>query len=189
MRRCAAGVQLFAALALLLASCSQESGWTAVQQGISAAYPDVPRVSTDSLAAWLDADSTRPPVLLDVRQAEEYAVSHLPGAIRVDPDGGVPPALDTLARDTPIVAYCSVGYRSSDLASRLVEAGYTNVANLEGSIFRWANEGRAVFRNGHPVREVHPYDSVWGRLLNAELRTWMPEKAASSDDAPREPSR
>ncbi len=42
--------------------------------------------------------------------------------------------------------------------------------NLKGSIFQWANEGRPVVRDGEPVREVHPYDAVWGRLLDRDLR-------------------
>jgi hypothetical protein len=46
------------------------------------------------------------------------------------------------------------------------EAGYTNVANLEGSIFKWANEGRAlVGPGGSPTRAVHEYDATWGGLL------------------------
>lgn len=42
--------------------------------------------------------------------------------------------------DSHIVVYCSVSYRSSILARRLQDMGFTNVYNLEGSIFKWANE-------------------------------------------------
>lgn len=182
MRRLLACAAALATLVVVLASCSQESGWTAVQQGIEAAYPDVRRISTDSLAAWLESASTAQPVLLDVRGADEYAVSHLPGAVRVDPEMNDLASLDTLPHDAPIVAYCSVGYRSSELASRLADRGFTQVANLEGSIFRWANEGRSVYRDGRAVREVHPYDPVWGRLLDADLRTWTPGAGLQHQD-------
>lgn len=138
-------------------------------RAIEAQYPDVASITTDSLAAWLEADSTARPILLDTRSPDEFAVSHLTGAVRVDPDAEAFPALDTLDRQTPIVAYCSVGYRSSDVASRLEAAGFTNVHNLRGSIFLWANEGRPVFRGERRVEEVHPYNAAWGRLLRDDL--------------------
>ena len=75
-------------------------------------------------------------MLLDVREIEEYEVSHLSGALQVNPDLKDFSELDGITTDTPIIAYCSVGYRSSALVQRLMEAGYTNVSNLEGSIFR-----------------------------------------------------
>jgi rhodanese-related sulfurtransferase len=105
---------------------------------------------------------------------DEYAVSHLPGAQRVSPTATTFPALDTLSRDTPIVVYCSVGYRSARIASRLRAQGFRTVSNLEGSIFRWANEGRTVVRDGSPVRAVHPYDAAWGRLLDDSLHATTP---------------
>jgi hypothetical protein len=72
--------------------------------------------------------------------------------------------------DLPIVTYCSVGYRSGAFAERLRSAGFTNVVNLEGSIFRWANEGRPLFRSARPVTEVHPYNRTWGLLLKEDRR-------------------
>ncbi|NEQ28665.1 MAG: rhodanese-like domain-containing protein, partial [Microcoleus sp. SIO2G3] len=72
--------------------------------------------------------------------------------------------------DMPIVAYCSVGWRSSRVVDRLQQASYTNAFNLEGSIFQWANEGRPVFQNGERVQQVHPYSRLWGQLLKPNLR-------------------
>lgn len=63
------------------------------------------------------------------------------------------------------VAYCSVGYRSAQLASLIQQAGHENVFNLEGSIFKWTREGRPVFRDGKPVNVVHPFNENWGALL------------------------
>lgn len=160
------------ALSAPLAGCAQDLGWAAVERMIAARYPDAPTISADSLAARMD---DAPPLLLDVRTQEEFAVSHLAGARRVNPDvGTLPPWLDALNRDTPIVAYCSVGVRSAALTERLRGAGFTRVANLRGSIFRWANEGRPVVRGDSVVREVHPYDRRWGRLLDEELRAFEP---------------
>jgi hypothetical protein len=82
--------------------------------------------------------------------------------------------LDTLDRDAPVVVYCSVGYRSAKVTAALQERGFTQVANLKGSIFRWANEGRPVVRGSTGVREVHPYDHTWGTLLNDSLHAYEP---------------
>lgn len=161
-------------LATLQGGCSEELTWRAVDHMIAANYPDVPSVSTDSLAERL-ADNTRPqPALLDARSTEEYAVSHLQGARRVDPSADTFPALDTLPSDTPIVVYCSVGYRSAGVVQTLQRQGFRQVANLNGSIFRWANEGRPVYRDGKPVSAVHPYDASWGQLLADSLRAEAP---------------
>ncbi len=133
-------------------------------------FPRVPQLPTAALAAWL-ADQSRPqPQLLDVREPDEFAVSHLRGALRVRPDA---PASEVLARidpARPVVVYCSVGYRSSQLAQRLIEAGGKDVRNLEGSIFAWANEGRPLENDGRPTKTVHPYNGIFGRLLKPEYR-------------------
>ena len=164
--------RLFASLLCLVAlqtGCSDELTWRAVDHLIASDYPDTPSLSTDSLAERLASSSSRP-VLLDARSPEEYAVSHLPGARRVDPSADAYPALDTLAAKTPVVVYCSVGYRSAGVVQALQKQGFSRVYNLEGSIFRWANEGRPVVRDGKPVSAVHPYNATWGRLLTDSLR-------------------
>ena len=106
-----------------------------------------------------------------MREEAEYRVSHLRDAVRVDPDHMASLPVD-IPRDAPIVTYCSVGYRSSALAERLMEQGFTRVKNLEGSIFEWANRGLPVVRDGREVRQVHPYDWRWGKLLDEELRAY-----------------
>ena len=167
---------LVLALFASLAGCVRELGWAAVERAIAAEYPDTPTISADSLAARLDA---APPLLLDVRTPGEFAVSHLAGAHHVHPGAdALPPWLDALDRATPIVAYCSVGWRSAALAQRLRAAGFTDVSNLGGSIFRWANDGRPVVRGDSVVREVHPFDRRWGRLLDADLRAFEPGSAS-----------
>ena len=147
-------------------------GWQVVKAGTRHKFPTVQGIGTQSLAVWL-ADPQRPqPILLDVREPAEFAVSHLADARRVEP-GTDPAALD-LPKDQPIVTYCSVGYRSADYAQRLQQAGYTDVRNLEGSIFQWANEGRPVFDDGKQAEKVHPYNDTWGKLLEPSLRADVP---------------
>ena len=154
----------------LLLSCQQTVAWPAVKQTIRAEFPGVEQITVESLDDWL-VSAGDAPLLLDVRDEAEYRVSHLRGAVRVDPDGVASLPTDT-PRDAAIVTYCSVGYRSSALAARLMEQGYTGVRNLEGSIFEWANRGLPVVRDGREVRQVHLYDRIWGKLLDEELRAY-----------------
>ena len=133
--------------------------WPAIKARIAREFPNVKSIGTAELA------KTEPkPVLLDVRTAAEFDVSNLSGARRVDPDAAA--ASVALPKNTPIVTYCSVGYRSAKFAQRLQEAGFTNVRNLDGSIFQWANEGRPV----EPPGKVHPYNKKWGALLKPKMR-------------------
>ncbi len=154
--------------------CESSPSWTSIKEMVERDFPGVEHVSVEELNRRLQSATEPHPVLLDVREEAEYAVSHLPGAIRVSPGSETTDYIESLNPDTPIVAYCSVGYRSSELAEKLTERGFTNVENLEGSIFEWANRGYLVERDGHEVREVHPFDERWGSLLNESLRAYEP---------------
>ena len=145
--------------------------WTTTLNMIRARFPAVARIPTDTLQVWLNGSPKRKDlILLDVREPEEYAVSHLGGALLVPSRDEALKILRGVHKSRRIVLYCSVGYRSSELAEFLMKTGFTEVYNLEGSIFRWANEGRPVYRAEEQVRVVHPYDSYWGRLLKKPLR-------------------
>ena len=145
--------------------------WSMTLKMIRARFPTVARVSTDTLQSWLDESPQRKNLLLfDVREPEEYAVSHLQGARPAPSKDEALKALQGTPSDQRIVLYCSVGYRSSELAQFLMKKGYTEVYNLEGSIFAWANEGRPVYRGKERVKVVHPYDRIWGSFLKKSLR-------------------
>ncbi|MEX1118474.1 MAG: rhodanese-like domain-containing protein [Terrimicrobiaceae bacterium] len=134
-------------------------------------FPDVPTISTKELAALDPA-----PLLMDVRAEKEYAVSHLAKAIRAGKDPAEQLIELGISKNSSIVVYCSVGYRSSLLAQKLRESGFLNVRNLEGSIFAWANEGRPLVNANGPTTGVHPFDVTWGRYLLRENWRWKPEQ-------------
>ena len=173
------------AIAAQVASEDNTMFWSTTLKMIRAKFPEVAQLSTDSLQTWLDesgqaeeeqsqsgqAPSNRP-VLLDVREQEEYEVSHLKDAVRAASEKEALEALEGVPPDRPVVLYCSVGYRSSEMAGFLQKRGFDKVYNLEGSIFGWANEGKPVYRGGERVQVVHPYDRVWGKLLKKVLRSW-----------------
>lgn len=165
---------LLVSVLLAFLSCRKPpSDWEKTKKWVRSEFPDVAQVSVEDLRLRLDA-GRKSPIVLDVRTAEEYEVSHLPGALRVDPEGDLPGFVLTLDRETPVVAYCSVGYRSSRLVERLKQEGFQDAKNLEGSIFEWANKGYPLERDGAPVQEVHPYDAEWGRLLEPSLHAYRP---------------
>ena len=165
-----------------------------VSELLDTRFPDVPRLTTAALADELARGDS--PLLLDVREQAEFDVSHLPGALHAPNATTALRLAASLAPGSRIVTYCSIGYRSASVARALSEAGHVNVVNLDGSIFKWANEGRPIVRdslveaaasagkdadpragaNGAPAgkttaaRTVHPYDAQWGQLLDAPLR-------------------
>ncbi len=166
--------RLLAPALLALMSCGKApSDWEKTKTWVRSEFPGVEHVSAEDLSSRLDSGASAP-IVLDVRTAEEYEVSHLPGALRVDPEGELPDFLLSLDHDSSVVAYCSVGYRSSRLVERLRNEGFTDAKNLEGSIFEWANKGYPLERDGAPVREVHPFDAEWGRLLEPSLHAYRP---------------
>ena len=144
--------------------------WFLLKKSLRHRFPKVEWISTQELADWLADKGGHPPLLLDVRTPEEWNVSHLPGARRVDPNAPVESVAAGISKETPIVTYCAVGYRSGEMATKLRAAGFTNVRNLEGSIFQWANEHRPLVRENERVSTVHPYSALWGRLLSDDVR-------------------
>ena len=135
---------------------------------ISDQYPNVAWVTADELAMKLDS-ATPTPVVVDVRTADEYSVSRIPGAVRLDPDE---PDLSALPPPDgrEVVVYCSLGYRSAAAIARLRGAGYPTVSNLDGGIFGWANERRALENGRGAARRVHPYDDHWGQALDPAVK-------------------
>ncbi|MBP9948055.1 MAG: rhodanese-like domain-containing protein [Vicinamibacteria bacterium] len=108
---------------------------------------------------------------MDTRTEEEFATSHLPGAINW-PDyksGELPIAAGQhVGADKPVVFYCSIGYRSGEATVRAAKLLDPNAKlfNLRGGIFQWANEGGPLEGGDR----VHGYDEEWGQLLKPERR-------------------
>ena len=99
--------------------------------------------------------------------------------MKVDPDASAEDVISKLKANEEsssaglgtVVCYCSIGWRSSKMVERLVAGGVSDVHNLEGSIFKWANERRDL-RDGkkNETHLVHPFNSVFGQMLDAEHR-------------------
>lgn len=137
-------------------------------------FPSMAWVSVDDLDRWRSDPARAQPVVLDARTRVEHDVSHLQGAVQIDPYRPLLRPLRGFPKDTAIVLYSTVGYRGARVADFLVRQGYTRVANLDGGIFRWVNSGRPVYRLEQPTTEVHPYDPNWGLLLARRYRITAP---------------
>lgn len=141
-----------------------------VELDVAARYHDVAQVESQQMLQQIARKS--PLVLIDVREAQEYAVSHLPGAVRVDPDASAAEVLAALGPVQPgsqIAKYCSVGVRSSRLAERsqkLLQAqGAMSVSNLRGGIFRWHADRRPLVDARGPTDAIHGFDRRWSKLI------------------------
>ena len=89
-----------------------------------------------------DVDELANPVLLDVREVDEYDAGHAPGAV-FHPLGTIPEVWTTLPTDRTILCICRVGGRSAQVTTFLREQRLDAV-NLEGGMKAWAAFGLDV---------------------------------------------
>jgi len=110
-------------------------------------------------------------VYLDAREIKEFKVSHIKNAKRVGYNNFDLKSINGISKNTIIVVYCSVGYRSGVIGKKLRENGFTSVFNLYGGLFAWANNGNPIVSESKNVKKVHPYNSKWGKWLKTELHS------------------
>lgn len=77
------------------------------------------------------------PLILDVREAHEFAGGHIPGArnLPLSTLKGAPADLKT---DASIILVCASGMRSQTAYQRLQGWGFTNLLNMTGGMSRWS---------------------------------------------------
>jgi len=84
-------------------------------------------------------------VILDVREYDEYAAGHLPGAINIPRGvlefkiGMIPEAAD---KNAPILLYCRTSGRAALSAVQLQRIGYSDVISMAGGYEQWEKESR-----------------------------------------------
>jgi adenylyltransferase/sulfurtransferase len=104
----------------------------------------VPERSADEVKVELDGGGQRP-VLVDVREREEFREGHLPGALSL-PRGFLEMRAEELLPDrtAPIVAYCAAGTRSLLAAKMLHDLGYERVVSMAGGYAAWKGSGYPI---------------------------------------------
>jgi rhodanese-related sulfurtransferase len=92
-------------------------------------------------------------VLIDVREADEYAAGHLPGAIHIS-RGMLEFKLsnnpELSARDLAIVLYCKTSGRAALAACALQDMGYLNVRSISGGFDAWAAANKPIIKASLP---------------------------------------
>jgi rhodanese-related sulfurtransferase len=87
--------------------------------------------------------------LVDVREDNEWARGHLPGAVHLGKgiiERDIEEALPD--KDAPLVLYCGGGFRSALVADNLQKMGYTNVISMDGGWRGWTEAGYPVEKPG-----------------------------------------
>src|SRR5437763_16452807 len=106
-------------------------GGATYREHLAAVKREIHEVSAGEAAGRLAAEPR--PVLLDVRERDEYEQGFIPGAVLI-PRGNLESRIDNAApdRDAPVIIYCAAGNRSAYAAKTLGELGYRDVASLTG---------------------------------------------------------
>lgn len=116
--------------ALLLAGCGKQTMKT--QEAA------LMNITAEEAKKLMDSESGY--VILDVRTEQEYAESHIPGAILI-PDYEISEKAESVLtdKDQLILVYCRSGRRSKNAAAQLEEMGYTRIREF-GGILDWPYE-------------------------------------------------
>jgi len=175
-------------LAIIAIGCQgiQGESLDAVVATVSRLHP-VANVDVSELRDSIASETVRERlVMFDVRKVEEFEVSHLESAVRVDPDISADAFLKqygNMLKDRTAVFYCSVGYRSSILVERIakVKGDSTRLVNLRGGLFQWYNDGLAVYDSVGVTNKVHRFSAYWGRLLVAPTVKALGDRGVGGD--------
>jgi len=143
---------------------------------VTRSFPTVKRLTADQFKK-LNTDAALPPILFDVRNQNEYNVSHLPGAINLSPETNTQEFLKEyggLIRLTPqrkIVFICYVGYSSFAMADKVAK-DFSDLApriyGLDGGIFDWHNKKLPLIDATGPTDAIHPHDFMWRGFLSRQ---------------------
>jgi phage shock protein E len=88
------------------------------------------------------------PLILDVRSEEEYADGHIPGAMNI-PHNQLRDRLSEIdaVKTAEIVVHCRSGHRAGIAEKVLIEAGYSNIRDLDGHMNGWQS-------GGYPIKKL-----------------------------------
>ena len=149
------------------------------------AADEITTLAPDKVKETLDKDKKGEFLLLDVRQPEEYADGHIPGATLI-PLGELEARQQELERGKKIITYCRSGNRSMAAAIALCGLGFKDVHYLEGGILNWRYETVGGLPEARPelVSEATGVRDILILAIKLEKGSWdfylaAKEKAAS----------
>lgn len=117
--------------------------FTAMEEYMLSKPQDWNTITAQSLRQSLDAKEDI--LLIDVREAGEYEVGHISGAVNISVNE-LPSRVMDLPQDrnVRIVTYCATGRRSAYATMFLRVYGYNNVRTLAGGIVGWVASGYPI---------------------------------------------
>jgi len=101
-------------------------------------FPAMRQLDPHQVKALLDKPEAAP-LLLDVRESNEFAYCRIDGSLHI-PMGEIVSRLSELDPDRTTVVVCHHGMRSFQVAQFLETQGFGQVVNLSGGIDAWARE-------------------------------------------------
>ena len=107
---------------------------------LQAVKASVEEVDATRARELLDADDA--PLLVDVRERDEWEQGRIPGAVLV-PRGNLESRIENAApdRSRPVLLYCASGARSAFAAQTLTDLGYDRAISLAGGYTDWQRNG------------------------------------------------
>lgn len=113
-------------------------GWFNNASAQTAMAERVHMVTPRTIMQWRDAGDV---VIVDVREANEYAQEHIPGAVLL-PLSTFDPAAVPDPGDKKLVFHCRSGNRCGMAAARLIADGYEGtIYRMEGGVMNWRLQG------------------------------------------------
>lgn len=107
---------------------------------------NVPAVDVQTAADRLAGAA--PPLLVDVREPDEFQTLRINGAVLL-PLSTFMLRYDKLPRGRPLLIMCAGGGRSAAATAHLLANGWADVTNVTGGIISWERSGLPV-RRGMP---------------------------------------
>jgi rhodanese-related sulfurtransferase len=106
----------------------------------------VPSIDARTAEARLHSGEEPGPLLIDVREPDEFAAGRAVGAILM-PLSSLEPRIGELPRDRPLFVICHSGQRSGMVTGYLLAKGWTDVQNVAGGMIAWES-ARLPTRSG-----------------------------------------
>jgi glyoxylase-like metal-dependent hydrolase (beta-lactamase superfamily II)/rhodanese-related sulfurtransferase len=130
-------------------------GTAALEWAMPAAAARAPEIECEALRS-----ASPEPVIVDIREPEEYAYSHVAGAISL-PQAELATRLETIPRDRSVVLVCHSGMRSYRAAQFLLQVGYRDVASLKGGSAAWQAAGLPMSATAQGATRPNILESDW----------------------------
>jgi len=148
-----------------------------ISQNLTSVSEDqIKLIDVEQLKHLIESDSV---LLVDVREADEYASERIDGAILV-PLSKFDPSQIHNSADRQVVLYCRSGNRSHRAAEKLLAAGHAEVTHLKGGIMAWRSQGMPIKVNKNaPISIMRQVQIVagslvfFGTVLSATVSPWF----------------